>query len=66
MTVWVVLYGELGEGGNVIAVFADRPDEKRVLSLRKPVYDGGWEWQSEGYWTNDGVDFLSVREHEVL
>ncbi len=68
-TVWVVTHGENGEGGNIAAVFARKPSQKAVTSLKTPHF--GRQWEREGGWEGDemrwesGCDFLLVEKCKV-
>lgn len=62
-TVWVVSAGEHYEGGRVLAVFSERPNDETIVDLARPL-GVRWEKYSDNVWV-DGCDFLDVKEHEL-
>jgi hypothetical protein len=68
MTVYVLLHGEISEGGSVVSVHAS---EAGAVAAAMSEMDGG-DFVEDGYdprmtgrrWT-DGCDWFSVRAHEV-
>lgn len=66
MNVYVVIRGELSEGGSVVGVFSDIDAACEVALAQKRHF--GAEWSPERAplkWTN-GCDFVQVEEHAVV
>jgi len=68
MAVYILLHGEISEGGSVVSVHAT---EAGAINAAMTEMDGG-DFLEDGYepkmewrrWT-DGYDWYSVRSHEV-
>ena len=62
-TVFVVVRGELCEGGEVVSVHKSHKDAVKAAMAVKTCFDGGWVLE-EGVWVN-GCDFVQVTEETV-
>lgn len=69
-TVWVVICGEILEGGRVLGVFANEADaEEAAPALAEEAFGvGGWHriWGEAPYYWECGCDWLEVQEWPVL
>lgn len=64
MTVFVVLHGELCEGGSVVSVHVKKENAIKAALKVRFCFEGGWQPDGDDEWVN-GCDFVTVREHEV-
>jgi hypothetical protein len=62
--VWVLLRGEWNEGGDIVAVFGEKPTDEAVVSVVMPFPGRSWEKVKPTRWES-GRDFLSLEMHEV-
>jgi hypothetical protein len=64
MKVYVILHGELHEGGQVVSVHKFRKNAVKVALAMSCYFPGGWQEEEEGFWVN-GCDFVKIEEVEV-
>lgn len=65
-TVFIVMYGEINEGGWPVAVFNSREKAQRCALKQKTHFAGGWKKAVglEDYWKN-GCDFVAIEKRVV-
>lgn len=63
--VFIVMHGELHEGGRVVSVHEDEEDAIKAALAVKTCFAGGWVAEEENFWVN-GCDFVEVKEETVL
>ena len=65
--VWVVLNGEMHEGGSVVSVHDSKNKAVKAALAVHPHFDGGWEpLPEENLSWGNGCDYVTVEEWEVL
>ena len=63
--VFVVMHGELCEGGRIVSVHEDEEDAIKAALAVKTCFSGGWIYDNDNVWIN-GCDFVEVKEETVL
>jgi len=64
MTVYIILRGERGEGGDISEVHSSLDNAKERLNIYAPESEG-WEYKGE-LEASKGCDWVAIETHQVI